>query len=208
MSLKYCQGRPRLTESVLGWNRETVELGLAEKRSGLTCHGAQWPTQYTEPIGKAIAKLVEQGHYFGVACDLCEVNRATARGWKSRYSTFSTLIKKAEAKSEKVLLARIATAGEGRKISRQKFGRDEEGNRILLEETLSTEYSWQADAWTLERRHPDRWSRRTMDLIQAIKVFVDAGIAPPEMIEVARFGTREITEKLRVAFQGVANSAS
>jgi hypothetical protein len=47
-----------------------------------------------------------------------------------------------------------------------------------------------------------------MDLIQAIKVFVDAGIAPPEMIEVARFGTREITEKLRVAFQGVANSAS
>jgi hypothetical protein len=41
MSLKYCQGRPRLTESVLGWNRETVELGLAEKRSGLTCHGAQ-----------------------------------------------------------------------------------------------------------------------------------------------------------------------
>ena len=41
MSLKYCEGRARLTESVLGWNRETVELGLAEKRTGLTCVGAQ-----------------------------------------------------------------------------------------------------------------------------------------------------------------------
>lgn len=41
MSLKYCEGRARLTESVFGWNRETVELGLAENRTGLTCVGTQ-----------------------------------------------------------------------------------------------------------------------------------------------------------------------
>jgi hypothetical protein len=41
MSLKYCQGSPRLTETVFGWNREAVELGLAEKRSGIICIGTQ-----------------------------------------------------------------------------------------------------------------------------------------------------------------------
>ena len=41
MSLKYCQGSPRLTETVFGWGRETVALGLAEQRTGITCVGAQ-----------------------------------------------------------------------------------------------------------------------------------------------------------------------
>ncbi len=41
MTLKYCQGRSRLAESMLGWGRETVELGLAEKRTGITCVGSQ-----------------------------------------------------------------------------------------------------------------------------------------------------------------------
>lgn len=41
MALKYCKGSARLSETVFGWKRKTVALGLAEKRSGLTCVGAQ-----------------------------------------------------------------------------------------------------------------------------------------------------------------------
>lgn len=41
MALKYCQGSPRLTETVFGWGRENVTVGLAEKRTGITCLGAQ-----------------------------------------------------------------------------------------------------------------------------------------------------------------------
>ena len=41
MALKYCGGSARLSETVFGWKRQTVALGLAEKRSGLTCAGAQ-----------------------------------------------------------------------------------------------------------------------------------------------------------------------
>jgi Rhodopirellula transposase DDE domain len=41
IALKYCNGSPRLTESVFGWSRSTVETGLGEKRSGLLCVGAQ-----------------------------------------------------------------------------------------------------------------------------------------------------------------------
>ena len=34
MSLKYCEGNVRLTETIFGWGRETVTVGLAEKRTG------------------------------------------------------------------------------------------------------------------------------------------------------------------------------
>jgi hypothetical protein len=41
MALKYCGGGARLAETVFGWGRETVEMGLAERRTGLICFGAQ-----------------------------------------------------------------------------------------------------------------------------------------------------------------------
>ncbi len=39
MSLKYCGGNPRQTEKIFGWNRNSVELGLHENRTGITCLG-------------------------------------------------------------------------------------------------------------------------------------------------------------------------
>lgn len=41
IALKYCQGSARLAETVFSWGRENVELGLAEKRTGITCVGLQ-----------------------------------------------------------------------------------------------------------------------------------------------------------------------
>jgi len=41
MTLKYCQGKARLAESVFGWGRETIKVGLGEKKTGLICLGAQ-----------------------------------------------------------------------------------------------------------------------------------------------------------------------
>ena len=41
ITLKYCQGNARQAERMLGWNRDTVELGLHEQRTGITCLGAQ-----------------------------------------------------------------------------------------------------------------------------------------------------------------------
>src|SRR6516225_11582870 len=41
MTLKYCGGNARQAESVFGWGRHTVELGLAERRTGILCLGAQ-----------------------------------------------------------------------------------------------------------------------------------------------------------------------
>ena len=41
MTLKYCAGNARLAETVFGWGRHTIELGLAERRTGMICVGAQ-----------------------------------------------------------------------------------------------------------------------------------------------------------------------
>ena len=41
MALKYCSGNARLTETVFGWGRNNVELGLAENLTGIICIGAQ-----------------------------------------------------------------------------------------------------------------------------------------------------------------------
>ena len=41
MTLKYCQGRASFAQTVFGWGRENIELGLGEKRTGITCVGLQ-----------------------------------------------------------------------------------------------------------------------------------------------------------------------
>ncbi len=41
MTLKYSGGDPLMAEVVFGWGRQTVALGLAERRTGIICLGAQ-----------------------------------------------------------------------------------------------------------------------------------------------------------------------
>jgi hypothetical protein len=41
MTLKYCGGNPLMAETIFGWGRQTVALGLAERRPGIICLGAQ-----------------------------------------------------------------------------------------------------------------------------------------------------------------------
>jgi len=41
MALKYCGGNPLMAEAVFGWGRQTVALGLAERRTGIICLGSQ-----------------------------------------------------------------------------------------------------------------------------------------------------------------------
>jgi len=41
MVLKYCDGNAGRGERVFGWSRHTIELGMAEKRTGVVCLGAQ-----------------------------------------------------------------------------------------------------------------------------------------------------------------------
>lgn len=66
MVLKYCGGSARLGETIFGWGRQTITLGLAEKRTGILCLGAQsafcggkrWEVQHPE-VAQALRELAE-----------------------------------------------------------------------------------------------------------------------------------------------------
>jgi Rhodopirellula transposase DDE domain len=66
MAEQYCGGNPRQAERVFGWSRETVEVGLAERRTGVTCLGGQaafsgrkrWEDQHPQAAA-ALCSLAE-----------------------------------------------------------------------------------------------------------------------------------------------------
>ena len=66
MTLKYCGGDPLLAETLFGWGRHTVAVGLAERRTGIRCLGAQAacsgrkPWEDTQPeAAEALRRLAE-----------------------------------------------------------------------------------------------------------------------------------------------------
>ena len=66
MTLKYCGGTPLLAETIFGWGRHTVEVGLGERRTGIMCLGAQaafsgrkrWEDTHPE-AAEALSRLAE-----------------------------------------------------------------------------------------------------------------------------------------------------
>ena len=68
MTLKYCPGSARFAETVLGWSREAVEVGLAEHRTGIVCvdaHAAwsgrkRWEEKY--PEAAAALRTMAEAH--------------------------------------------------------------------------------------------------------------------------------------------------
>ena len=68
MALKYCGGNPLLAETIFGWGRHTVEVGLAERRTGIICLGAQAafsgrkPWEDTQPEGAEALRRLAEAH--------------------------------------------------------------------------------------------------------------------------------------------------
>ena len=66
MAVQYCGGTPLLAETLFGWGRQTVALGLAERRTGFRCLGAQaafrgrkrWEEQHPQ-AAQALRPLAE-----------------------------------------------------------------------------------------------------------------------------------------------------
>jgi Rhodopirellula transposase DDE domain len=68
MTLKYCHGSARLAETLLGWSRDAVEVGLAERRTGIVCVGGhaawsgrkRWEEKY--PEAAEALRVVAEAH--------------------------------------------------------------------------------------------------------------------------------------------------
>lgn len=107
------------------------------------------PSKFNPQVQVKICRALRNGHYLETAARLAGICYDTLREWVKRgeggdpeFSEFAADIKKAIASSESELLQQIFEAA-----------RDKS--------------TWQAGAWILERRFPDRWGKQRSDAAQA-----------------------------------------
>lgn len=114
--------------------RERRRDELAQKKTGR-------PEKLTPEVQQKIVDAIRMGAYIETAAAYAGINKSTLYDWMKRgaraksgkYKEFSNAIEKALAESEMRDLAVIAKA---------------------------SQENWQAAAWRLERKFPDRWGRR------------------------------------------------
>jgi transposase-like protein len=101
------------------------------------------PSKFSVEKQETICKAIATGSTYAEAAAAAGIDYTTLLAWRRRGEKansgklfeFSKAIKKAEDQSEAELLSRIVNAGRDPKY-------------------------WQANAWILERRMPDRWGRK------------------------------------------------
>lgn len=107
------------------------------------------PTKLTPEMTRRIADLVRAGNYVEVAAAAAGISRDTLYRWLKQGARtkrglaheFSLAIEKAQAEAEARDVTLIATA------AREQ---------------------WQAAAWRLERKFPDRWGRRERQTLEHV----------------------------------------
>lgn len=103
------------------------------------------PTKLSKKIQDNLVGALQRGNYITVACAFVGIHKDTFYEWLRRgeragtrdakFSDFSDAVKKAQAQAEVRDLAAI-------------------------DEAAKHPSSWQAAAWKLERKYPDRWGRK------------------------------------------------
>lgn len=99
------------------------------------------PTKLTEEVETKIVAAIRGGNYIETAAAFAGIDKVTFYDWMKQGAAgkspemvkFSNSVKKALAESEVIPLSRISEAGKS---------------------------SWQAEAWRLERRFPERWAKK------------------------------------------------
>lgn len=94
--------------------------------------------KYSQDVADKLIGILTDGNYITTACDLLKISRVTFYNWKNK----AELGKQPYAK----LFERIAEA--------------EASAEADLVRDIKTDESWQAKAWMLERKHPERWGKK------------------------------------------------
>lgn len=134
------------------------------------------PHGLTERIKKLILEKVRSGSYPGVAAVASGISLRTWQRWcvKSEigepvFMSFMSRIEKRQAESENIDLEIIGRAARG---SPRVYKVDEKGQLLFSKEgkpvVLQEEKApvWQASAWRLERRYPERYGKRVESTIK------------------------------------------
>jgi hypothetical protein len=143
----------------------------------------------TPALQQAIVTAIVGGVPYYQACLMVDVPPSTATAWRERGEgrhsqqkqtpvlvAFVAAVKKAEAQDEARRLLRINQAGQGGTVVSESTITYPDGR--VEYEVKRTSPQWQADAWHLERKYPDRYAKRlqadlTVQIRQAVQAVAD-----------------------------------
>jgi len=146
------------------------------------------PSKLTADVQRQIVQAIQVGNYVETAAAFAGISKsvfykwmkqgraAQAKGRLTAHARFVDAVEKALADGEVRDLAIIAQAAQGRSAIL-----DAAGN--VLQPAIPAQ--WQASAWRLERRMPDKWGRRArLDLGTPgdgpTRIIVDLGTGRPD----------------------------
>ena len=135
-------------------------------------------TKLTPQLQQQLCAVIGSGNYIETACGYVGISTSTFFEWlqrgegthpkkprTQRLSEFSDAIRKAEAQAEAARVARIAKAGQ--------------------------DGTWQADAWYLERRYPERWGRRYQEVKHSGGIATEPNLEGLTRAQLARIAAGE-----------------
>jgi hypothetical protein len=112
------------------------------------------PLELDDATGGAIVASMREGNYLETAAALAGVTKWTVRNWIRRGAKEAKRRRAGEAlDAEGALFADFFTSVE-------KARAEAEADDLAA---IRSDGSWQARAWRLERRHPARWGRQTVE---------------------------------------------
>ncbi len=118
------------------------------------------PSKLTPELRERICEYIRAGNYLSTACEACGISRQTYLNWMERgekarggeFLDFFDAVKKAEKEAE---IRNVA-------IINKAAGKN-----------------WQAAAWWLERRHPEKYGKKdTLKAQLEGRIDVDCGVIP------------------------------
>lgn len=101
------------------------------------------PSKLTPELAATLVSMISDGAYDNVACDAVGIPRGTFYQWLAK--------------------GRVATSGAYRDFH-DKIKAARTKCHLRWVKHIEGDPSWQSKAWLLERRYPELWGRRTLDI--------------------------------------------
>lgn len=125
------------------------------------------PTKLTPELQARMLALLRAGNYVETAAAACGLAKKTFYNWLQKgarakggeYHEFAAAVEKAMGEAEARDLLTIDKAAQGYDVTVVK---ETVSNGVVIDREVknSRRFDWQAAAWRLERKFPDRWGRR------------------------------------------------
>lgn len=109
-----------------------------------------------------VSRLVREGHYIVVVCDVMGITRPTYYNWKERGQEVEERLENGEIKEKKLNKNEKLYLEFWKEIKKAEAEAEMYQTRNVSK--AGDEGDWRASAWLLEKRWNDRWGKNRLDI--------------------------------------------